>query len=78
VGPPPTAIHGLGRLNRHPCRFTPRLNIGFRPAWSDGAPKIKSQINSRSTADQQQINSRSTADQQQIKIKRADGWRYVD
>ncbi|MCD5974776.1 hypothetical protein KDX24_26440, partial [Pseudomonas sp. CDFA 550] len=21
VGPPPPAIHGLRRLNRHPCRF---------------------------------------------------------
>ena len=28
------------------CRFTPRFNIGFRPAWFDGAPQIKSQIKS--------------------------------
>ncbi|MGY2414593.1 hypothetical protein, partial [Pseudomonas pergaminensis] len=37
-------IHGAGRLNRHPCRFTPQINIEFRPAWFDGAPKIKSKI----------------------------------
>ncbi|WP_221179543.1 hypothetical protein, partial [Pseudomonas poae] len=27
--------------NRHPCRFTPQINIEFRPAWFDGAPEIK-------------------------------------
>ncbi len=42
VGPPPPAIHGLRRLNRHPCRFAPRSNIEFRPAWFNGALKIKS------------------------------------
>jgi hypothetical protein len=41
VGPPQWAIHGPVRLNRHPCRFTPRSNIEFRPSWFDGAPKIK-------------------------------------
>ncbi len=46
VGPPPPAIHGLRRLNRHPCRFAPRSNVEFRPAWFNGAPKIK--IKSRS------------------------------
>ncbi len=42
VGPPPPAIHGLRRLNRHPCRFAPRSNIEFRPSWFNGALKIKS------------------------------------
>ena len=37
-GPPPRAIHGAGRLNRHPCRFTPQIPVEFRPAWFDGAP----------------------------------------
>ncbi len=47
-GPPPRAIHGAGRLNRHPCRFTPQIPVEFRPAWFDGAPEIK--ITSRSRA----------------------------
>jgi hypothetical protein len=29
------------------CRFARRINIEFRPAWFDGAPKIKSQIKSQ-------------------------------
>ncbi len=41
-GPPPRAIHGAGRLNRHPCRFTPQIPVEFRPAWFNGAPEIKS------------------------------------
>ncbi len=48
VGPPPPAIHGLRRLNRHPCRFAPHSNVEFRPTWSNGALKIK--IKSRSKA----------------------------
>ena len=49
-GPPPRAIHGAGRLNRHPCRFTPQIHVEFRPAWFNGTPKIKikSQIKSKS------------------------------
>jgi len=47
-GPPPRAIHGAGRLNRHPCRFTPQIPVEFRPAWFNGAPKIKSKIKSGS------------------------------
>ena len=57
VGPPRSAIHGAGRLNRHPCRFTPQIPVEFRPAWFDGAPKIKSQIKSSATAEQQQSQS---------------------
>jgi hypothetical protein len=49
VGPPQWAIHGPVRLNRHPCRFAPHSNIEFRPAWFDGALKIK--IKSRSKAE---------------------------
>ena len=48
-GPPPRAIHGAGRLNRHPCRFTPQIHVGFRPAWFNGAPEIKSRSRSRAT-----------------------------
>ncbi|VCU63897.1 hypothetical protein [Pseudomonas synxantha] len=46
-GPPPRAIHGAGRLNRHPCRFTPQIPVEFRPAWFNGAPRIKSRSRSR-------------------------------
>ncbi|AZE61632.1 hypothetical protein PFLU3_41500 [Pseudomonas fluorescens] len=46
-GPPPRAIHGAGRLNRHPCRFTPQIPVEFRPAWFNGAPEIKSRSRSR-------------------------------
>ena len=49
-GPPPRAIHGAGRLNRHPCRFTPQIPVEFRPAWFNGAPEIKSRSRSRSRA----------------------------
>ena len=47
--PPPRAIHGAGRLNRHPCRFTPQIPVEFRPAWFNGAPEIKSRARSRAT-----------------------------
>ncbi|CAI8834402.1 hypothetical protein EMIT051CA3_20748 [Pseudomonas chlororaphis] len=44
-GPPPQAIHGLGRLARHPCRATPYATPAFglweRGGWIKG--KIKSQ-----------------------------------
>ena len=43
-GPPPRAIHGAGRLNRHPCRFTPPNPCRIPASVFDGAPKIKSQI----------------------------------
>ncbi|MEW5715309.1 hypothetical protein AB1462_23495, partial [Pseudomonas sp. SB113] len=46
-GPPPRAIHGAGRLNRHPCRFTPQITVEFRPAWFNGAPEIKIKIKSK-------------------------------
>ena len=48
-GPPPRAIHGAGRLNRHPCRFTPQIPVEFRPAWFNGALKIKIKSRSRAT-----------------------------
>jgi hypothetical protein len=64
VRPPQWAIHGPVRLNRHPCRFAPHSNIEFRPAWFDGALKIK--IKSRSKADQKQIKSRSKAEAEPV------------
>ncbi len=57
VGPPPPAIHGLRRLNRHPCRLAPRSNVEFRPAWFNGAPQIK--IKSRSKTAVSPRNGRS-------------------
>ena len=57
VGPPPPAIHGLRRLNRHPCRFAPRSKVGFRPTWFNGALKIKIKIKSRT--DQKQSRSKA-------------------
>ncbi|WP_236710109.1 hypothetical protein, partial [Pseudomonas sp. Root9] len=36
--------------NRHPCRFTPQIPVEFRPAWFDGALKIKIKSRSRSRA----------------------------
>ena len=48
VGPPPSAIQGRGRLNRHPCRFAhcakPPLGLPTRQI------KIKSQVKSQSEA----------------------------
>ena len=41
-GPPPRAIHGAGRLNRHPCRFTPQIHAEFRPACLTGRLRSKS------------------------------------
>ena len=40
-GPPPRAIHGAGRLNRHPCRFTPQIPVEFRPACLTGRLRSK-------------------------------------
>ncbi|MCD5974681.1 hypothetical protein, partial [Pseudomonas quasicaspiana] len=51
------AIHGLRRLNRHPCRFAPHSNVEFRPTWSNGALKIK--IKSRSKAAVSPLTGRS-------------------
>ncbi|SFV05807.1 hypothetical protein SAMN05428951_11123 [Pseudomonas sp. OV546] len=45
-GPPPRAIHGAGRLNRHPCRFTPQIPVEFRPACLTG--RLRSKARSRS------------------------------
>ena len=41
-GPPPRALHGAGRLNRHPCRFTPQIPAEFRPACLMGRLRSKS------------------------------------
>ncbi|VVO41920.1 hypothetical protein PS720_05921 [Pseudomonas fluorescens] len=51
-GPPPRAIHGAGRLNRHPCRFTPQIPAEFRPACLTG------RLRSRSKAKAQRPDSR--------------------
>ncbi|CAM4070093.1 hypothetical protein SAMN05216475_3892 [Pseudomonas synxantha] len=47
-GPPPRAIHGAGRLNRHPCRFTPKSlsNSGQRGLTG----RLRSKARSRSRA----------------------------
>ncbi|VVO14008.1 hypothetical protein PS720_03662 [Pseudomonas fluorescens] len=45
-GPPPRAIHGAGRLNRHPCRFTPQIPVEFRPACL--TERLRSKARSRS------------------------------
>jgi len=47
-GPPPRAIHGAGRLNRHPCRFTPQIPVEFRPACLTGRLRSKARSRSRS------------------------------
>jgi hypothetical protein len=44
-GPPPSAIHGRGRLPRHPCRGAPCATPAFG-LWERGKQiKIKSQSN---------------------------------
>ncbi len=48
-GPPPRAIHGAGRLNRHPCRFTPQIPVEFRPACLTGRLRSKATSRSRAT-----------------------------
>ena len=53
-GPPPPAIHGAGRLNRHPCRFTPPIPVEFRPACLTGRLGSRS----RSKAKAQRPDSR--------------------
>ncbi len=49
-GPPPRALHGAGRLNRHPCRFTPQIPVEFRPACLMGRLRSKARSRSRSRA----------------------------
>ncbi len=46
-GPPPRAIHGAGRLNRHPCRFTPQIPVEFRPACLTGRLRSRSKARAR-------------------------------
>ena len=55
VGPPPSAIHGRGRLTRHPCRVAHCAEpaLGLTRGQED-----QKQIKSRSSADQVQIRSR--------------------
>ncbi len=53
-GPPPRAIHGAGRLNRHPCRFTPQIHVEFRPACLTG--RLRSRSQARSRADQERVD----------------------
>ncbi len=71
VGPPRSAIHGRVAATPASMPGCPLRNTCLRPAWFNGAPKIKiksqikSQIKSRATAEQQQSNSRATAEQQQ-------------
>ena len=55
-GPPPRAIHGAGRLNRHPCRFTPQIPVEFRPACLTG--RLGSRSRSRSKARARRPDSR--------------------
>ena len=55
-GPPPRAIHGAGRLTRHPCRLTPQIHAEFRPACLTG--RLGSRSKARSKAEQQQQQSR--------------------
>ncbi len=53
-GPPPRAIHGAGRLNRHPCRFTPQIHVEFRPACLTG--RLRSRSQARSRAGQEKVD----------------------
>ena len=63
-GPPPRAIHGAGRLNRHPCRFTPQIPIEFRPSCLTGRFQIKIKSADQKTADfviEKDVRARATA-----------------
>ena len=67
-GAPPCAIHGAGRLNRHPCRFTPQITVRFRPSCLTGRFQIKIKIRIKSadqkTADfviEKDVRARATA-----------------
>uniref|UniRef100_A0A7C2BBM6 Uncharacterized protein n=1 Tax=Pseudomonas graminis TaxID=158627 RepID=A0A7C2BBM6_9PSED len=60
VGPPPSAIHGGGRLSRHPCRSA----HSARPAFSLHPSRdwrclgfLRLKIKSRSKADRGRIKS---------------------
>jgi hypothetical protein len=51
VGPPPSAIHGGGRLSRHPCRSTHSTSPAFslhpsRDLWRLGYCALRSKIKS--------------------------------
>ena len=75
VGPPPSAIHGRGRLNRHPCRFAhcaePALGLPM------GQIKINSQINSRAEQSHGNSNSNSFASKPAPTLVRG-GWDSSD
>ena len=57
VGPPRSAIPGRVAATPASMPGCPLRNTCLRPAWFDGAPKIKSQIKSSATAEQQQSQS---------------------
>ena len=59
VGPPRSAIHGRVAATPASMPGCPLRNTCLRPSWFDGAPKIKSQIKSRATAEQQQQQRQS-------------------
>jgi hypothetical protein len=61
-GPPPSAIHGRGRLPRHPCRGAPCATPAFG-LWERGVQiKIKNQSKAKQKQDQKIATSlRSTA-----------------
>jgi hypothetical protein len=55
VGPPPSAIHGGGRLSRHPCRSTHSTSPAFslhpsRDLWCLGCCALKARARARDTA----------------------------
>ncbi|WP_218568949.1 hypothetical protein, partial [Pseudomonas sp. 770NI] len=47
---------GAGRLNRHPCRFTPQIPVEFRPAWFTG--RLRSKADQEQDQDQDQDQER--------------------
>jgi hypothetical protein len=60
-GPPPSAIHGRGRLPRHPCRGAPCTTPAFG-LWERGRQiKIKSQSQSKINNTQRSPTDRSHA-----------------
>ncbi|MDT9677752.1 hypothetical protein F6R97_24820 [Pseudomonas sp. JV414] len=52
-GPPPSAIHGRGRLPRHPCRGAPYATPAFGLWERGGSSRSKAEATARQRQDQQ-------------------------
>ena len=72
-GPPPSAIHGRGRLPRHPCRGAPYATPAFGLWERGGQIKIKNQSNGNGKIKRSQPSAAPTGECVHLKSGRPVG-----